>query len=122
MSEIRQILDELEFDSKWIELEFVAPEQLFAFWKEYKKGEDNHKEHYRWRAFKEYLKNNKSIEESNLRELYRLGEIDNDSMGVSMRIEILKRNDCPADLIDKALNSGDKDLIKFVERKLSFEQ
>lgn len=124
MSEIQQILHQLEFDVKWFESGFVSSEKLAELWAEFQKGEDVNKEHYCWRAFTEYLKINKVIDENNLRKLYRLGETDADNhgMGISMRIEILKRNDCPADLIDKALNSGDKNLIKFAERKLSFEQ
>jgi hypothetical protein len=57
-----------------------------------------------------------------LKELYRLGEIDaDDGAGISMRIEIIKLKNCPADLIDQALNSNEKNLVEFARRKLGLE-
>jgi len=123
MRKIQQILHQLEFDVKWFELGFVSSEKLTELLAEFLKAEDVNKEHYRWRTFTEYLKINKVIDENNLRELYRLGETDADNhgMGISMRIEILNRKDCPADLIEKALNSNEKSLIKVAKKKLGIE-
>lgn len=122
-SEIQQILHQLEFDEKWFDLNFVSSEKLKELWADFQSGEDKNKEHYRWRVFTDYLKANKVIDENNLRELYRLGETDIDGygMGMSMRIEILNRKECPADLINEALNSDEKPLIKVAKRKLGLE-
>ena len=91
VSVIQQILHELEFNEKWFDLGFVSSETLKELWADFQTGEDNNKEHYRWRAFTHYLKINKDIDENDLRKLYRLGETDADNyaMGMSMRIEIL---------------------------------
>lgn len=121
--EIQQILHQLKFDEKWFDLGFVSSEKLKELWIDFQTGEDENKEHYRWRVFTDYLKTNKVIDENNLRELYRLGETDTDNygMGMSMRIEIIYRKECPADLINEALNSDEKPLIKVAKRKLGLE-
>lgn len=120
---IRQILHELDFDEKWFDLEFVSPEKLDELWVDFQTGGDTNKEHYRWRAFTNYLKINNEISENNLRELYQLGEADADKfgMGMSMRIDIVQRKECPADLINEALNSDEKTLVKAAKRKLALE-
>ncbi|SRR5215204_3681727 len=122
-TDIQQILLELDFNEKWFDLGFVSSEKLYELWADFQTAEDSNKEHYRWRAFTSYLKTNNEISESNLKELYRLGETDADSygMGMSMRIDILRRKDCPADLIDKALNSDEQALVKGAKRKLGLE-
>jgi hypothetical protein len=81
------------------------------------------KKHYRWRAFTAYLEFNKEIDEEKFRELYRLGEIDADNygMGASMKINLLQQKKCPDDLVQRALNSGDKPLVKVARRKLGLE-
>ena len=119
ISNIEQILHELDFDEKWFDSGFVSSEKLFELWTDFQNGEDRNKEHYRWRAFTHYLKINNEINENNLRKLYRLGETDADNygMGMSMRIEILQRKECPADLINEALKSGEKPLVKVAKRK-----
>ena len=123
MSDIQQILHELNFDEKWFDLGFVSSEKLNDLWTDFQIGKDTNKEHYRWRAFTHYLKINNEINKNNLRELYRLGETDADNygMGMSMRIEILNREECPFDLIDEALNSSEKPLVKVAKRKLGLE-
>jgi hypothetical protein len=123
-SEILRVLRELEFSEDWFDGGFASSEKLIDLWADFQNSDDKNKEHYRWRAFKNYLENHNSINENKLRELYRLGEIDADiyGMGMSMRIDILQRKDCPADLIAKALNSGEKPLIKVAERKVFSEK
>ena len=122
-SEIRQILNELEFDEKWFSFGFVSTEKLQELWKNFQIGDDNNKEHFRWAAFTYYLDKQKEIDENSLRELYQLSEVDADNygMGISMRIQILQRKNCPADLLNKALNSGEKPLVKVVSKKLNLE-
>lgn len=119
-SEILQILRELEFSEDWFDLGYVPSEKLVELWTDFQNSDDKNKEHYRWRAFKNYLENQNSINTNNLRELYRLGEIDADyyGMGMSMRIDILGRKACPTDLIVKALNSGENPLIKVAEKRM----
>jgi hypothetical protein len=122
-SDIQQILLEFDFDEKWFDLGFVSSEKLYELWADFQTGEDDNKEHYRWRAFTNYLETNNEIGENNLKELYRLGENDTDDrgMGMSMRITILKRKDCPAELVDKALNSNEQALVKAAKRKLGLD-
>lgn len=122
-SEIKNILHELEFNEDWFDLGFVSTEKLHELWQDFQTSDDKNKEHYRWRAFISYLETNKEITEKELEELYRLGEIDNDNfgMGKSMKIKILQRNGCPISVENKALNSGEKPLIKVVKRKSGLE-
>ena len=122
-SDIQQIMLELDFDEKWFDLGFVSPEKLYELRSDFQTGEDGNKEHFRWRAFTDYLETNNEISEGKLRELYRLGENDPDSfgMGMSMRITILNRKECPAGLFDDALKSGEKSLIKAAKRNLGLE-
>lgn len=121
-SVVQRILHELDFNERWFDLEFVSSETLKELWTDFQNGEDTNKEHYRWRAFTHYLKISKEIDGNNLRELYQLGEIDADySMGIAIQVEILQRKDCPVDLINKALNSDEKTLVKVARRKLGLE-
>lgn len=120
--EIKHILQVLEFNEAWFDLELVSTEKLQELYLDFQTAEDTNKEHYRWRAFTDFLKSEKKFGENVLREFYRLGEIDTDSMmGTAMQINILQRKDCPSDLIEKALNSDDKALIKVVKRKLGLD-
>lgn len=121
-SEINLILHELEFNEKWFDLGSVSTEKLQELYLDFQAGEDINKEHYRWRAFTDYFKSREEIDENILREFYRLGEIEVDlMMGTAMQINILQRKDCPSDLVEEALSSNDKVLVKVAKRKLGLD-
>lgn len=112
----------LEFTQKWIDLGIIAPEKLVELETEWNKGEDNNPEHYRWRAFRDFMNSKEYLGAKILRELYDLGKNDADSlMGGVMMVDVLSRKDCPPDLLESALNSEEKFLRKAASRKLGKE-
>lgn len=69
--------------------------------------------HYRWRAFVNFLRKNKVISEKVFYQIYDLGKTDPDyCMGRAMRFDIIRRSDCPIELIDLATKDKDKALSK----------
>lgn len=116
------IFDKLEFTKEWIDLGIVTPEKLSELEIEWNKGEDTNTEHYRWRAFRDFLSANEYLDFTTLRKLHELGENDSDfTMGSSMMVDILNRKDCPTDLLKKAYKSEEKFLRKVASRKLNKE-
>lgn len=117
------IFEELEFNQNWLELEIIDSDKLNRLKFIWEQGEDKNPEHYRWRAFCEFLQTKEHLDEKVLRALYRLGEIDKDKygVGVSIRIEILQRENCPKDLFARALEAEEKNLRNFAIRQLSRE-
>ncbi|HSE22910.1 MAG TPA: hypothetical protein VLB68_14690 [Pyrinomonadaceae bacterium] len=66
-------------------------------------------EHYRWRAFLDFMQLRMSLDSSIARRLYQLGAGDPDAeMGGSMMAHILRRKDCPEDLLRDAALSDQK--------------
>ena len=85
-------------------------------------GEDPYPEHYRWRRFVSYLKSRDSIDPEQARSLYELGENDSDhSQGGSIMAAILRRDDCPGDLYEKALHAGRDHLVRIAKTKLGVQ-
>jgi hypothetical protein len=109
----------LEFHHKWIEVGIITSENFVLIKQEYLKGEDPFSEHYRWGAFHKFMKQNKSIDIASFYLLYDLGENDADpGMGRSILFDIINRIDCPLELIDRAIDTGDFTLSKHaVKRK-----
>jgi len=102
----------------WMELGVISPEQLRELKAAYVTGNDPHPEHYRWRAFKLFLRNHAVLDEATARSLYEVGRNDPDhSMGGSMMADILRRADCPLSLIESTAQSD----IPFL-RKIALEQ
>lgn len=109
------IFCELELNSDWIESGIIDNNTFSIIKKEYLKlkEEDSRTEHYRWAAFKEFLNLNNHLEAEVFYKLYNLGKNEPDyAMGRSMIFEIIKRLDCPIELIDVAINDSDYTLSK----------
>jgi len=107
------IFEPLLFSQKWWDLGIVTSEMVKRFESEYNAGVDRNKEHYRWRAYTDFLKNNSTLSRNTFMELYKLGEKDPDeTMGGSMMRELLNRKDCPSELIEMSLNSNRDFLVK----------
>lgn len=116
------IFQKLEFTRKWIDLGIVTPAKLAELEAEWNEGVDTNSEHYRWRAFRDFMNAERNLDAETLRELYELGKNDSDSaMGGAMMVDILSRRDCPPDLIESALNSEEKFLRKAASGKLGKE-
>jgi hypothetical protein len=114
-SELTQdpIFQEIRFTQKWIDLGIIDPEKFAKIKLEYLKGEDRNTEHYRWGAFRDFLQKNKVILNEVFYQIYDLGKTDPDyPMGRAMRFDIIKRSDCPVELINLATEDKDKALSK----------
>src|SRR5215510_2473347 len=114
------IFSTLEFTQEWIDLGIITPAMLTELESEWRSSDDRNPEHYRWRAFLNFVRSNPSPGDDVLRRLYRLGATDADSAtGGSIMADILRRNDCPEDLWRQAIESGRSFLRKIAEQKLA---
>lgn len=104
----------LQFSQEWIDVGIITSEDFLSIKKEYIKGEDHRTEHYRWGAFRAFLEGNNFIYPEIFYKLYNLGKNDPDySMGRAMIFEIIKRLDCPQELLDTAIGDGDITLARY---------
>jgi len=95
--------DPLHFSDEWYSLGIVTEQRYHELLTQFQTGEDRHPEHYRWRAFGDFIKRNKQLPEDIVRRLYRLGESDPDwIMGGAMMAEVVWRTDCPDDVLNEA--------------------
>ncbi|HKQ05774.1 MAG TPA: hypothetical protein VJ464_11625 [Blastocatellia bacterium] len=109
-----------QFSKKWSELGIITPDVLKELEREYAKGEDPYPEHYRWRAFQSFMQRNANFDDNIAKALYKLGEDDLDSsLGGAIMVAILKRKDCPLDLLEEAAHSTKRFLAKTALQQLS---
>jgi len=110
--------DLLGFSERWFALGLITKLQHQELINEFHKGEDTNPEHYRWRVFCDFMRKSDQLSADLMRQLYFLGEMDTDhSMGGSMMVAILKRTDCPMDIIESAKTSDRKYLQKIANNK-----
>lgn len=87
------------------------------FVREFLAGEDPNTEHYRYRAYREYVASHSALSASMIEALYELGESDPDyCMGGAMMRHVLDLPGCPESVLDRALNSGRPHLVKAVRQ------
>ncbi|MCM3904950.1 MAG: hypothetical protein ND866_24905 [Pyrinomonadaceae bacterium] len=114
------IFRELEFNQEWIDLGIVTPAKLIQIEDQWTGSDDKNPEHYRWRAFLDFIQAKDSLDAIAARRLYNLGASDPDSaMGGSIMAHILRRKDCPEDLLQAAVGSKEKFLQKIANEKLA---
>lgn len=114
------ILRQLEFSQEWLDLGIVDPDKLHTLEFEWNSSNDKNPEHYRWRAFLDFLRSQEFLDPIIAKRLYDLGASDPDSaMGGSMMAEVLRRKDCPLDLLRVAAESEQKFLRKIAAEKLA---
>ena len=107
-----------EFSARWYALGVVTPERLAALRTIWDAGEDRSPEHYRWRAFREFVAERRPLAPESAAELYALGAEDRDRpMGEAMMHAILELPECPAEVMAAAHASGIRHLIRAVERR-----
>ena len=113
------IFSELEFSQQWIVLGIVTPTKLRELEAKWATGEDRHTEHYRWGAFLDFVDPKLSLDPDFAKALYDLGANDPDTtMGGSMMAHILRRGDCPRDLLESAAKSERRFLRKIANERL----
>src|SRR5580765_4803544 len=113
-------LRELQFTQEWVDLGIVTQQKLSELESEWRSSDDRNTEHYRWRAFLDFSQSKSFLGEDVLRRLYQLGANDLDTtMGGSIMAHILRRHDCPEDLLQRAAESGENFLRKIAQQKLA---
>jgi hypothetical protein len=114
---MNEVADPLGFSGQWFALGLITKPQHQEFLVEFQKGDDPHSEHYRWRAFCNFLEKHSQLSDDLMRQLYRLGEMDADhAMGGSMMAAILRRADCPEDLVRDGAQNPDQKHLKKIAR------
>lgn len=108
----------LNFNQAWFALGVVDDAVLAHCRAEWDKGQDYNTEHYRYGAFREFLANHRPLTPDQAAALYELGAADPDTaMGGAMMADIVRLPECPRSVLDAALASGRKHLVRLVERR-----
>ncbi|MGL6342652.1 MAG: hypothetical protein ACRC80_26360 [Waterburya sp.] len=107
------IFNKLQFTQDWIDAGIIDSQSLAKIKEKYLEEKDDNYEHYRWFAFRSFLKVNPKISAETLHKIYILAKKDPDyGMGRSMRFQIIKHINCPVELIDIAIEDEDRGLSK----------
>jgi hypothetical protein len=110
----RQVLG---FTDAWLDLGIVSDQQVERLGRLFDASDDKNPEHYRYRAFREYLATVNRLAETQAAALYELGRSDPDPlMGAAMMHDVVSRPDCPEAVREGALASGAPHLVKLVCR------
>jgi hypothetical protein len=110
----------LGFSQEWVDLGIITPGELERLKAEWDAGEDTNTEHYRWRAFLDFMRSSHSLDADTARALYRLGSQDPEvNVGGAIMAHILRRQDCPKDLLEGAANAEEKFLRKIANERLA---
>jgi hypothetical protein len=104
------------FTPAWYELGIVDDSVLSRLRAEWDKGEDDNPEHYRNWAFNEFFARQQPLAPEVAVALWELAESDPDLRWV-IRTHIVQRPECPEPLLEAALASGLKHLVRIVARR-----
>lgn len=95
--------DALQFTRRWFELGIVDDAWIALAVREYRESDDQGDEHYRYGAFRHFLKRHPTLTAEQCHELFALGADDPDRvMGTSIMLDVLRRIECPDELYDRA--------------------
>jgi len=112
----------IEFSQEWLDLGIIDSEKLQKIESEWNSSDDKHTEHYRWRAFLDFIESQEFLDPFIAKRLYDLGANDPDStMGGSMMAHVLRRKDCPVGLLRAAAESEEKYLRRIAAEQLAKE-
>ncbi len=108
----------LGFTEQWFSLGILTENGLQNYGTTYETSADKNTEHYRYGAFRWYLKEHRPLSEAIAEALYELGASDPDSaMGEAIMADIVELPECPDSVSAKALFSGRKHLIRITNRR-----
>jgi hypothetical protein len=103
----------LQLSDQWLRLGLLTQDELCALGQEYEAGEDKNAEHNRYRVFRRYLASHSPLPSQMAEALYELGREDpNPAMGGAMMRDIVGLAECPTDMLEKALASEEKHLVR----------
>jgi hypothetical protein len=108
----------LQFSDQWLRLGLLTEDELCALGREYEMSDDKNTEHYRYRVFRNHLASLRPLSPAMADALYELGKEDPEpGMGAAMMREIVGLKECPGDVLEKAMSSGENHLVKAVRGK-----
>ncbi|MGL4463326.1 MAG: hypothetical protein ACRC1K_14350 [Planctomycetia bacterium] len=118
MNETVNFARTLGFTPAWFALGVVDAAVLAWLQMEWDEGQDGNAEHYRYRAFCDFLTAHRPLGAELAAALFELGAADPDrSMGGAIMADVSRLPECPAAVLDAAAASGRKHLIRIVERR-----
>jgi hypothetical protein len=83
----------LNYSASWLDKGILTEHELEKQIQQFRTGKDNNTEHYRYRTFKNYLKEQLSVNDLHLKHLLQILKEDNDvSMSGSATIELLNQS------------------------------
>ena len=108
-----------EFSAAWHALGVATPARVAALRAEWDRGEDRNPEHYRWRAFLEFVAEQpRPLAPDVVAALYRIGVEDADrAVGAAMMQRVVELPECPEHVLAAAAASGQRHLVRAVERR-----
>jgi hypothetical protein len=113
-----QFAQRLGFTQAWFALGVVDETVLARLRFEWDKGEDDNTEHYRYAAFRSFLAARQPLAPELAVALFDLGATDPDQlMGGAIMHDIAYLAECPPEVLDAAVASGRKHLLRIVERR-----
>ena len=108
----------LGFTARWAELGLVDDALLARFREEWERGDDHSTEHYRYRAFGDFLAARRPLAPELAMALYELGDSDADhGMGGAMMAVVLHLPECPPDVLNRALASDRPHLVRAARQR-----
>jgi len=108
----------LGFTPAWRALGVVDDVSLAVLRAEWDRGDDPHPEHYRWRAFSDFLHARRPLPPDLAADLYALGVADpNPGAGVAMMGAVVWLAECPPEVLAAAATSRRRHLERGVERR-----
>ena len=114
--------DRIGFTPEWFQLGVVNAESVLRYEREWQESEDHNPEHYRYRAFREYLNKACPLSDVQCAQMLELGEADPDlSLGLAIMADILKLPDCPQSILQDALSREHGHLVKIAKRRLGID-
>lgn len=115
---LREYQKQFQFSDRWLQLGLLTADELRALGREYEVGGGKSAEHYRYRVFRSYLASHRPLSPETADALYELGKEDPDpGTGGAMMRDIVGLTECPDGVLEKALTSGEKHLVKAVRGK-----
>ncbi len=121
VSDLMKFAQLLGFTPAWFAAGVVDDAVLMRLRIEWEKGEDDNTEHYRHRAFRDFLASHRPLGPETARALFELGAGDPDqAMGGAIMADITRLPERSAIVLDAALASGCNHLIKIVKKSQGF--
>lgn len=115
----KELARKFQFSEDWFEIGILNARSLESIEREFNESDDPHLEHYRWRAFSDYLKNSRDLTEDQIIALHKMSEKDPDTVlsGAMIRT-LLDVPNCPASILNHYLESEEKFLRVAADRAI----